>query len=94
MLLMNSNAKKEYERWKQGQVTQKEYRHCSSLQDGVRKTKAHLELRLAKYMKGNKSFYKHISSKSKTRDNAHQLLSGAADLVSKDMEEAKELNAS
>lgn len=60
MLLINSNInKEEYDRWKLGQVMQEKYKHIvRACRDGVRKTRAHLELRLASYMKGNKSFYK------------------------------------
>lgn len=42
-------------------------------------------------MKCNKSFYKYISSRSKTRENTGLLLNGQ--VVTKDVEEAEELNA-
>lgn len=50
-------------------------------------------MKLERYMKCNKSFYKYISSRSKTRENTGLLLNGQVDLVTKDMEEAEELNA-
>ena len=57
------------------------------------KAKVHLELNLATNVKGNKKgFYRHISSKRKTRENVGPLLNGAGDRVTKGMEKAKTLN--
>ncbi|PKU33022.1 rna-directed dna polymerase from mobile element jockey-like [Limosa lapponica baueri] len=56
----------------------------------VRKAKANLELNLARGVKGNKKgFYKYINSKRKTRENVGQLLNGAGELVTRDMEKVK-----
>ncbi|KAK4816298.1 LOW QUALITY PROTEIN: hypothetical protein QYF61_014596 [Mycteria americana] len=48
-----------YDKWKQGQVTQEEYRDTvQSCRDEIMKAKAHLELNLVRNVKGNKkSFY-------------------------------------
>ncbi|GAB0204020.1 mitochondrial enolase superfamily member 1 [Grus japonensis] len=60
------------------------------LRDGVRKAKANLELNLVRGVKDNeKGFYKYINSKRKTRENMGQLLNGAGELVTRDMEKAK-----
>lgn len=54
-------------RWEQGQVTQEEYSVAvQSCRDGVRKTKAHLELNLAMNVKDHREvFYKHRNNKRK-----------------------------
>lgn len=55
----------------------------------VRKAKAHLELNLARDVKGNKKgFYSYIDDKKKSRENFGLLLNGA-----QDMEKAEVLNA-
>lgn len=49
---------------------------------------------MAENGKGNeKGFYKHISSKSKTRENVGLLMKGAGDQLTEGMEKAKILNA-
>ena len=59
----------------------------------MRKAKAHLELDLARDVKDNmKGFFKYISSKRKTRDNAGPLLNEAGVLVTEDAEKAELLN--
>jgi len=57
--------------WKEGQATWEKYRNVvRACKDATRKAKAHLELKLARALKGNKkSFFKYISSKWKARDN-------------------------
>ncbi|PKU48851.1 dynein heavy chain axonemal-like [Limosa lapponica baueri] len=72
-----------YKRWKQGQVTQQEYRAIvQSCRGRIRKAKAKVELNLSRSMKGNKKgFYKYISSKKMTRENVGPLLNGAGELV-------------
>lgn len=89
------HKKEVYKRWKQGQVTQDEYRApVQSCRDGVRKPKVGLELNLERDVKGsNKRFYKYINSKKMTRENTGLLLNGAGELVKNDMEKAKMLNA-
>ena len=48
-----------------------------------------LELKVAREAKGNKkSFCKYISSRKKTNKNVGLLLSGAGNLVTRDMEKA------
>jgi len=60
----------------------------------TRKTKAHLELNLARDVKDNKKgFLKYISSKRKTRDNVGPLLNKVGVLVTEDTEKAELLNA-
>ena len=65
-------------------------KHCLS-RDGVRKAKTHLNL--PRHLKGNKCFYRYISSKRKVRKNVGLLLNGAGELMTKDVEKAKILNA-
>lgn len=58
--------------------------------DGLRKTKAHLELNLARDVNSNrKGFHRDISNKRKTRENMVPLLNWAGGLVSKDTEVAE-----
>jgi len=60
----------------------------------VRKAKAHLELNLARDVKGNKKgFSKYLSVKRKTRESMGPLLSGAGALVTQDMANTEVLNA-
>jgi len=62
--------------------------------DATRKTKAHLELKLARDVKNNKKgFFNYISSKRKTRDNVGLLLNEVGVLVTQDAEKAELLNA-
>ncbi|XP_075581659.1 lens epithelium-derived growth factor-like [Pelecanus crispus] len=76
---------------KKGQVTQEECRDSVQVcRDRVRKAKAHLELRLARDVKGNiKGFYRYISSKMNTRENVGLLPNGAGSLMKKDMGKAE-----
>ena len=95
-LLTKLGHKKEvYKSWKQGQVTQEEYRDTVQLcRDGVRKAKAHLELNLARDVKHNKKgFYSYTGDKRKTRENVGPLLSKMWELVPQNMEKAEVLNA-
>jgi len=61
---------------KEGQVNWEEYSNAvKTCRDATRKAKVHLELNLARDVKDNeKSFFKYISSKWKTRDNVGPLL--------------------
>ncbi|GAB0184145.1 mitochondrial enolase superfamily member 1 [Grus japonensis] len=60
---------------------------------GVRKTKALIEISLARDVKGNKkSFYKYVSDKRRTRENVGPLRNETDDLVTQDMEKAEVLN--
>lgn len=52
-----------------------------------------MELNLTKDVKANKGFYKYISHKRKTRENASPLQKKTGDLVTWDNEKAKVLNA-
>lgn len=64
-------------------MTQEECRDTVQVcRDGVRKAKAHLELKLARDVKGNiKGFSRYVSSKMKTRENVGLLLNGAGNLM-------------
>ena len=55
----------------------------------TRKTKAHLELNLARDVRNKKGFFKYISSKQKTRDNVGPLLNEVGVLVTEDEDEAE-----
>jgi len=62
--------------------------------DATRKTKAHLELNLARDIKNNKKgFFNYISSKRKGRDHVRPLLNEAGVLMTEDAEKAELLNA-
>jgi len=80
--------------WKEGQATWKEYRNVvGACRDATRKAKVHLELNLARDVKGiKKSFLKYISSKRKTRDNVGPLLNEVSVLVTEDAEKAELMN--
>lgn len=86
LLTKLGHKKKVYTSWKQGQVTQEEYRDTVQLcRDGAKKAKAHLELNLARDVKGNKKgFYKYISHNRKTRENMVPQLNGAGPLLVED----------
>lgn len=72
------------------QQTQEEYRDMAQVSK-VKKGKAHLELNLSRYLKGNKkSFSWYISSKRKPREN--MLLNTNGDLIATDMGRAEVLN--
>lgn len=58
--------------------------------NGIRRVKAHLELKLESDMKGSKKgFFGYISCKRKTRKNAGPQLNGARDLMAKDVEKCE-----
>lgn len=62
--------------------------------DATRKAKAQSELKLSKVMKdNNKSFFKYVDSKRKTRDNVSALLNKAGVLVTGDAEKTEMSNA-
>ncbi|KGL81631.1 hypothetical protein N309_14517, partial [Tinamus guttatus] len=94
-LLSKLNVKKSmYRMWKKGRAKWEEYRSIvRECRDTTRKAKTHLELELARDVRGNrKGFYKYISSKRKARENVSLLLIEGA-LVAKDVEKAELLNA-
>lgn len=70
------NKKEVYGMWKQEPVTWEEYKDTlQACRDTVRKAKPHLELNLARIIKGNrKGLYKYIGNKKNTRDNMGMLL--------------------
>lgn len=66
--------------------------NIENLQSGKQMRKE--EFNVAKDVKDNKkSFFKHISNKRKTKDNAGSVLNGGATLVTEDTGNAKILNA-
>jgi len=94
-LLDNLKHRKEaYRGWKQGQVTWEKYREIvEAAKEQVRKAKALTELNLARVVKSKKkSFYRHVSDESKTRQNVGPLWKKKRDLVTRDMEKAEVLN--
>lgn len=80
---------------KKAQATWEEYENVVRVcRDMTRKTKAHVELNLARNAKdNNKGFFKYISSKTKTWENVGPLLSGVDAVVVKDTEKEGLLNA-
>ena len=86
------DKKEVHRRWEQGMATQEEY--GDACKDLVRKAKAWLELELARNVKGNKKgFYKYSISKRKAKENMCPLLTGARNLIAKDIKKTKELSA-
>jgi len=95
LLVELRQKRKVYGMWKEGQATWEEYRKVvKACRDAMRKAKVHLELNLARDVKdNNKGFFKYISSKQKTRDNAGLLLNEVGVLVTEHAEKAELLNA-
>lgn len=79
--------------WRTVNKMSSEQETVQECRDRVRLPKAHLELNLVRNAKDKKGYYKYISYKRKTRENVELLLNGAGNLVVKDMEKAKVLNA-
>jgi len=80
--------------WKEGQATWEKYRNIvRECREATTKAKVHLEFNLARDDKDNKkSFFKYISSKRKTRENARPLLNEVGVLVMEDAEKAELVN--
>lgn len=86
------DKKEVHRRWEQGMATQEEY--GDACKDLVRKAKAWLELKPARNVKGiKKGFYKYSISKRKAKENMCPLLTGAQNLIAKDIKKTKELSA-
>ncbi|GAB0194022.1 mitochondrial enolase superfamily member 1 [Grus japonensis] len=83
-----------YRGWKQGQVAWEEYRETvRAAREQVRKAKVLVELNLARDVKdNNKSFYRYVSDKRRTRENVGPLQNETGDLDTQDMEKAEVLN--
>ena len=81
--------------WKEGQATWEEYRNVvKACRDATRKHKVHLEMNLARDVKGNKKgFFQYVSSKRKARENVRPLLNEVGALVMADADKAELLNA-
>jgi len=81
--------------WKEGQAPWEEYRKVvKACRNATRKAKVHLELNLARDVKDNeKSFFRYIINKQKSRDNVGPLLNEVGALVTEDAEKAELLNA-
>lgn len=93
-LLTKLRHKKEHQRWKQEQVTQEEYSNTvQAHRDSIRMAKAHLDSYLVRNVRGKKGYHKYISTKRKTRENVELLLNGAGNVLIKETEKAKALNA-
>ncbi|KAJ7415166.1 hypothetical protein BTVI_38982 [Pitangus sulphuratus] len=88
-LLVNLKRKKEINGMlKKEQATWGDYRNIVRVCWDARKAKAHLELSLAKDVKGTrKGFYKYINSKRKIRENMGPLLNHMDVLVTEDIRE-------
>ncbi|GAB0183494.1 hypothetical protein GRJ2_000814700 [Grus japonensis] len=95
-LLEKLKGKKEVSSmWKKGLATWEEYRNVVRVcRNAARQAKAHLELNLARDVKDKKKgFFKYISSKRKTRENAGLLLNEVGALVMADTEKVELVNA-
>jgi len=88
------HKKEAYIGWKQGQVTWEEYREIvRAARDQVRKSKALIELNLARDVKSNKkSFSRYVSDTRKAREKVGPLWKEMGELVTWDMEKAEVLN--
>jgi len=84
-----------YHLWKQGQVTQEEYRGLvRSCSEEIRKTKAQLELRLETVLKDDKKcICKDINKRKKVKEILHLLLDAGGHTATKEEEKAEVLNA-
>ena len=69
LLVKLKSMKKMHRQWRQGQMSQEEYRHVARLcRNGVRKAKVRLELNLARDAKNDKKgFYRYVSQKRKVK---------------------------
>jgi len=94
-MLVKLKGKRELHRhWKQGQVCWQEYRNAAQLcRDGVSRSKAQLELKLARNAKINKKgFYRYVSLKRKVKESIPPPKSKTGNLVSTEEEKAEVLN--
>lgn len=93
-LVQNSNIKREHTRsGSRVKCLRRRIEILSNHEGDAVKARDHLKLNLARDVKGNKDFYRHMDSKRKTRENARRLLNGAKGLETKDTEKAKILSA-
>ncbi|KFZ52138.1 hypothetical protein N321_14184, partial [Antrostomus carolinensis] len=94
-LLVKLKGKMElHKKWKQGQVSWKEYTGIARLcRDKVWKAKVQLELNLARESKKNKkNFYRYVNRKRKIKERVPTLMSNHGDLVTIDEKRAEVLN--
>ncbi|CAM5090430.1 unnamed protein product [Eretmochelys imbricata] len=95
-ILADLKHKKEaYKKWKVGQTTKKEYKNIArACRSEIRKAKSHLELQLARDVKGNKKgFFRYVSNKKKVKESVRPLLNEEGNLVTEDVEKANVLSA-
>lgn len=93
LLTKLKHEKEACRRVKQEQETQQEYKGTvQACRIRIRKAKPHLEVNLARDVKGNKGFHKYSSSKKTIRENDGSLLNGAENLVTKDMQKIELLS--
>ncbi|KAK4821004.1 hypothetical protein QYF61_010735 [Mycteria americana] len=72
----------------------RQLRRTTRMLEKIRRAKAQLELNLATAVKDNKKcFYKYISNKRRAKENLHPLLDMKGNIVTKDEEKARVLNA-
>ena len=81
--------------WKGIQIATEDYKNLAqACRDAVRKTKAHLELKVAKDVKHKKKgFFGYMSSKQKHREDIGPLLNRAGKLVTNNADKAEVLNS-
>jgi len=84
-----------YELWEKEQATQEDHKDDVRLhREKIRRPKARLELSLATVVKDNKKwFYRYINNKRRAKENLDPLSDVEGNLVTKDEEKAKVLNA-
>ncbi|CAM5084542.1 unnamed protein product [Natator depressus] len=95
LLILNTQKKKAYKKWKIGQMTREEYKNIArACRSEIRKAKSHLELQLARDVKSNKKgFFRYVSNKKKVKESVGPLLNEGGNLVTEDVEKANVLNA-
>lgn len=89
---LNSESQEKQESlWalEEGMATQEEYKH----KEKSRRTKAQLELNLAKSVRDKKCFCKYINNKMRAQENLHSSLVTRGTIVAKDEDKAEDLNA-
>jgi len=83
-----------HRQWKQGQVSQEEYRDAAWVcREGVKRAMVHMDLNLVRDAKNNnEGFYRYVSQKRKVKGSVSPLMSKTGKLITMDEEKAEVLN--
>lgn len=85
------NKKEMYKQWKQGHIACEEYRDDVWMcRDGIRKAKAHVELKLTRDAKNNKKgFYRYIGRKTQANESVPSLINQKGELATEGMKKVR-----